>query len=61
MSVLIGKKAPTFSQQAVVNGGEFVKDYSLDQFVGNKPVVFFFYQKILLLYVQQNCLHFRKN
>ena len=45
MSVLVGKKAPSFSAQAVVNGGEFVKDYSLDQFVGKQPVVFFFYPK----------------
>lgn len=40
---LIGKKAPTFSAQAVVNGGEFVEDFSLDQYLGKKYVVFFFY------------------
>ena len=45
MSVLVGKKAPSFSAQAVVNGNEFVKGYSLDQFIGEKPVVFFFYPK----------------
>ena len=45
MSTLIGKKAPTFSAQAVINGGEFVKGYSLDQFIGKKPVIFFFYPK----------------
>ncbi|MEC7646138.1 MAG: peroxiredoxin [Bacteroidota bacterium] len=45
MSVLVGKKAPSFSAQAVINGGEFVKDYSLEQFIGKKPVVFFFYPK----------------
>jgi peroxiredoxin (alkyl hydroperoxide reductase subunit C) len=43
MSVLVGKKAPVFSSKAVVNGGEIVENYSLEQFVGDKYVVFFFY------------------
>lgn len=45
MSVLVGKKAPKFSAQAVINGHEFVKEYSLDQFIGKKHVVLFFYPK----------------
>ena len=45
MSLLVGKKAPSFTAQAVINGDEFVKQYSLDQFVGEKPVIFFFYPK----------------
>ena len=43
MAVLVGKKAPSFSSSAVVNGGEFVDGFSLDQFVGKKYVVFYFY------------------
>ena len=43
MSVLVGKKAPAFKAEAVVNGGEIVENYSLDQFVGKKNVVLFFY------------------
>jgi len=43
MAVLVGKKAPSFSASAVVNGGEFVDGFSLDQFVGKKYVVFYFY------------------
>jgi len=43
MAVLIGKKAPSFKATAVVNGGEFVDDFSLDQYVGKKYVVFYFY------------------
>ncbi len=43
MSVLVGKKAPSFKSAAVINGGQIVSDYSLDQFVGKKPVLFFFY------------------
>ena len=43
MSILVGKKAPSFSTSAVIKGGQIVADYSLDQFVGEKPVLFFFY------------------
>tara|TARA_B100001758_G_C18417002_1_gene621089 strand:+ start:12027 stop:12659 length:633 start_codon:yes stop_codon:yes gene_type:complete len=45
MSVLVGKKAPNFSAQAIVNGNEFIKEFSLDQYLGKKPVIFFFYPK----------------
>lgn len=43
--VLVGKKAPEFSAQAVVNGREFVEDFSLNQYKGNKYVILFFYPK----------------
>jgi peroxiredoxin 2/4 len=43
MNVLTGKKAPVFSETAVVNGGEFVDNFSLEQFIGKKNVIFFFY------------------
>ncbi len=43
MAVLVGKKAPAFKAEAVVNGGEIVEGFSLDQFVGKKYVVLFFY------------------
>ncbi len=43
MSVLVGKKAPSFWTKAVVNGNEIIDDFSLDQYLGNKYVVFFFY------------------
>jgi peroxiredoxin (alkyl hydroperoxide reductase subunit C) len=45
MAVLVGKKAPVFKAPAVVNGGEVVKDYSLEQFLGKNYVVLFFYPK----------------
>ena len=44
MAVLVGKKAPEFKAQAVVNGGEFVDNFSLEQFNG-KHVILFFYPK----------------
>lgn len=43
MSILVGKKAPKFNAAAVVNGAEIVSDFSLDQYLGKKDVVFFFY------------------
>lgn len=43
MSVLVGRKAPSFWSKAVVNGNEITEDYSLDQYLGKKYVVFFFY------------------
>jgi peroxiredoxin (alkyl hydroperoxide reductase subunit C) len=41
--MLVGKKAPSFKASAVVDGGEFEDDFSLDQYIGKKHVVFYFY------------------
>lgn len=43
MAVLVGKKAPVFKTNAVVNGNEIVENFSLDQYIGKKYVLFFFY------------------
>lgn len=43
MENLIGKKAPAFSANAVINGNDIVENFSLDQYIGKKHVVFFFY------------------
>jgi len=43
MENLIGKKAPKFVANAVINGGEITEGFSLDQFIGKKHVIFFFY------------------
>jgi len=45
MAVLVGKKAPSFKAKAVVGGEEIVDDFSLDQYLGKKYVIFFFYPK----------------
>ena len=42
---LVGKKAPSFTAAAVINGEEIVENFSLDQYIGKKHVVFFFYPK----------------
>lgn len=43
MAVIVGNNAPIFRAPAVVNGGEIVENFSLEQYVGKKYVVFFFY------------------
>lgn len=45
MAVLVGKKAPSFKANAVVNGEEIVENFSLDQYLGKKYVILFFYPK----------------
>jgi peroxiredoxin (alkyl hydroperoxide reductase subunit C) len=42
---LVGGLAPSFKANAVINGGESVKDFSLDQFLNQKYVILFFYPK----------------
>lgn len=42
---LVGKKAPVFKAGAVIRGHEIVEDFSLEQFIDKKYVVFFFYPK----------------
>jgi peroxiredoxin 2/4 len=45
MSSLVGKKAPNFIAAAVIKGGEVVQEFSLEQYLGKKYVLFFFYPK----------------
>ncbi|MEX0968525.1 MAG: peroxiredoxin [Bacteroidia bacterium] len=45
MTTLVGKKAPRFTAKVVLNGEEIQEDFSLEQYVGNKYVVFFFYPR----------------
>ncbi|MFT5513095.1 MAG: peroxiredoxin (alkyl hydroperoxide reductase subunit C) [Bacteroidia bacterium] len=45
MSVLVGRKAPSFVAGAVVNGEEMVSNFTLDQYLKEKYVIFFFYPK----------------
>lgn len=44
MSILVGKPAPNFNTRAVVNG-LVVENFTLEQFIGKKYVVLFFYPK----------------
>lgn len=42
---LVGKKAPKISTGAVINGEEIVENFNLDQYLGEKNVILFFYPK----------------
>ncbi len=42
---LVGKKAPIFNEEAIINGEEIVDSFSLEQYIGNKEVLFYFYPK----------------
>ena len=44
MAVLVGRQAPSFTAQAVLDGNKIVGEFSLEQFRG-KYVVLFFYPK----------------
>jgi len=44
MSVLVGKLAPYFNAKAV-QGSQIIEDFSLNQYLGEKYVVLFFYPK----------------
>ena len=54
MKALIGKKAPEFHAPAVVNGNEIIEDFSLEQYVGKKYVVMFFYSFARQNYMPSN-------
>jgi peroxiredoxin 2/4 len=43
METIIGKKAPNFKAKAVINGNKIEDNFSLEQYLGKKHVVFFFY------------------
>ena len=43
MAVLTGKKAPLFTAPAVTNGGEMIDSLSLEDYIGKKYVILFFY------------------
>jgi peroxiredoxin (alkyl hydroperoxide reductase subunit C) len=45
MSSLVGKKAPLFKAGAVIKGGEIVENFSFEQYLGKKYILFFFYPK----------------
>src|SRR5579885_3346575 len=45
MTSLVGKKAPSFKASATALGDQIINDFSLEQYVGKKYVVFFFYPK----------------
>jgi peroxiredoxin (alkyl hydroperoxide reductase subunit C) len=59
MSVLVGKKAPTFQAKAV-QGENIVDQFSLDRFLGEKYVVLFFYPKDFTFVCPTELLRFQE-
>ncbi len=43
MAVLTGKKAPLFTAPAVIKGGETVNAFKLEEYIGKKYLIVFFY------------------
>ena len=60
MAVLVGKKSPSFSAKAVINGGEIVDNFSLDQYLGKKYVLFYFYPADFTFVCPTEILAFQK-
>ena len=52
MAVLVGRKAPQFSAKAVVKGTSVEADFSLEQYLGKKNVVLFFYLQFMVWLVK---------
>ncbi|MBK1791206.1 peroxiredoxin [Persicirhabdus sediminis] len=60
MSVLVGKKAPNFSASAVVEGNKIVENFTLEQFLGEKYVLLFFYPKDFTFVCPTELIAFQK-
>lgn len=45
MVSLVGKKAPNFKANAVINGGTIINNFTIEQFKNEKYVLLFFYPK----------------
>lgn len=61
MGILVGKKAPLFEADAVINGIEFVEKFSLEQYIGKKYVIFFFYPADFTFVCPTEILAFQNN
>ena len=54
MSSIVGKKAPEFVANAIINGNELINNFSLNQYLEKKYVVLLFIQRIFLEFVHTN-------
>lgn len=57
---LVGKKAPLFTAPAVLNGNEIDSAFSLENLIGKKEIVLFFYPKDFTFVCPTEILAFQK-
>ena len=57
MTILVGKKAPDFTTQAVLGNGKVVGDFNLYKAIEGKYAVVFFYPLDLFHQYQPNSFH----
>ena len=61
MSSIVGKKAPEFVANAIINGNELINNFSLKQYLEKKYVKYYYFiQRIFLEFVHMNYLIFKK-
>ncbi len=58
---LVGKKAPAFTTQAVLEGKKIVENFSLEQFIGEKYIILFFYPGDFTFVCPTEILEFQKH
>ena len=58
---LVGKKAPLFKEAAVLNGKDIVSGFSLEQYLGKKDVILFFYPMDFTFVCPTELFAFQKN
>jgi len=61
MAVLTGKNAPLFTAPAVINGGDMADAFSLEDYIGKKYVVLFFYPADFTFVCPTELLAFQDN
>ncbi len=57
---LVGKKVPVFSANAVINGKDIIENFSFEQYIGEKYIVFFFYPADFTFVCPTEILEFQK-
>lgn len=58
---LLGQHAPIFKAPAVIDGRKVISDFSLEQFLGKKEVLFFFYPKDFTFVCPTELLSFQQH
>ncbi|MBN2890868.1 MAG: peroxiredoxin [Bacteroidales bacterium] len=60
MMSLVGKNAPAFEAPAVINGKDILENFSMEQYIGEKYIIFFFYPADFTFVCPTEILAFQK-